>query len=112
RTSCFFFQAEDGIRDFHVTGVQTCALPISRQTGLMVVPEGGALFQHNMTMVVDGHTGIEHSLSVENIYDDVIQLWSQQKDVNYKIGRASCRERGQHCAHARTWRRKQEPSKR
>src|SRR5207302_2841134 len=25
-----FFQAEDGIRDFHVTGVQTCALPISR----------------------------------------------------------------------------------
>src|SRR5690606_39386153 len=25
---CFFFQAEDGIRDFHVTGVQTCALPI------------------------------------------------------------------------------------
>src|SRR5215475_15272076 len=30
----FFFQAEDGIRDFHVTGVQTCALPIS-------APEGG-----------------------------------------------------------------------
>src|SRR5690606_1001603 len=26
--SSFFFQAEDGIRDFHVTGVQTCALPI------------------------------------------------------------------------------------
>src|SRR5690606_39696154 len=25
----FFFQAEDGIRGFHVTGVQTCALPIS-----------------------------------------------------------------------------------
>src|SRR5690606_38367734 len=25
---CFFFQAEDGIRVFHVTGVQTCALPI------------------------------------------------------------------------------------
>src|SRR5690606_40165819 len=28
-TLSFFFQAEDGIRDFHVTGVQTCALPIS-----------------------------------------------------------------------------------
>src|SRR5256885_6000284 len=26
---CFFFQAEDGIRDYKVTGVQTCALPIS-----------------------------------------------------------------------------------
>src|SRR5690606_28414286 len=33
---CFFFQAEDGIRDFHVTGVQTCALPIS------FYPVGGA----------------------------------------------------------------------
>src|SRR5690606_29412392 len=29
RSIIFFFQAEDGIRDFHVTGVQTCALPIS-----------------------------------------------------------------------------------
>src|SRR5690606_40759464 len=29
RTGFFFFPAEDGIRDFHVTGVQTCALPIS-----------------------------------------------------------------------------------
>src|SRR5690606_39717148 len=28
----FFFQAEDGIRDFHVTGVQTCALPILNLT--------------------------------------------------------------------------------
>src|SRR6266487_4327559 len=28
----FFFQAEDGIRDGRVTGVQTCALPISRRT--------------------------------------------------------------------------------
>src|SRR5439155_10924625 len=32
-TSVFFFQAEDGIRDGHVTGVQTCALPISFQCG-------------------------------------------------------------------------------
>src|SRR5256885_6735143 len=29
---CFFFQAEDGIRDYKVTGVQTCALPISLLT--------------------------------------------------------------------------------
>src|SRR2546430_7472399 len=28
RSVCFFFQAEDGIRDLTVTGVQTCALPI------------------------------------------------------------------------------------
>src|SRR5215211_5293317 len=31
RTSFFFFQAEDGIRDHCVTGVQTCAVPISRR---------------------------------------------------------------------------------
>src|SRR5260370_29747043 len=35
----FFFQAEDGIRDSSVTGVQTCALPISRKgPGLFLVP--------------------------------------------------------------------------
>src|SRR5215510_12340768 len=32
----FFFQAEDGIRDGHVTGVQTCALPISEDDALAV----------------------------------------------------------------------------
>src|SRR5690606_16819849 len=32
----FFFQAEDGIRDFHVTGVQTCALPISAHRVVVV----------------------------------------------------------------------------
>src|SRR5256886_17434366 len=32
---CFFFQAEDGIRDLTVTGVQTCALPIYQQLALV-----------------------------------------------------------------------------
>src|SRR5690606_39589735 len=36
----FFFQAEDGIRDFHVTGVQTCALPISGQDGVLTLRIG------------------------------------------------------------------------
>ena len=31
KLSYFFFQAEDGIRDYKVTGVQTCALPIFRK---------------------------------------------------------------------------------
>ena len=44
---------------------------------MMVVPEGGSLFQHNMTMVADGHTGIEHSISVAKVYDDVLQFWPQ-----------------------------------
>src|SRR5690606_18708577 len=43
---CFFFQAEDGIRDFHVTGVQTCALPIFAAASAAVVanPEQFPLF--------------------------------------------------------------------
>jgi len=57
-------------------------LEAARQLGIMVVPEGGSLFQHNMTMVVDGHTGIEHSLPVERIYADVKQLWGAT-DVGY-----------------------------
>src|SRR3989454_2561213 len=35
----FFFQAEDGIRDYKVTGVQTCALPISYETFGLVVAQ-------------------------------------------------------------------------
>jgi len=48
-----------------------------RELGIMVVPEGGMKFQHNMTEIVDGHTTIEHSMTVKTIYDDVLQLWSQ-----------------------------------
>src|SRR2546430_7450342 len=42
---CFFFQAEDGIRDLTVTGVQTCALPISigAQRDRQIVPKGRQL---------------------------------------------------------------------
>src|SRR5256885_6291135 len=41
--SFFFFQAEDGIRDYKVTGVQTCALPISRLRSSLVVMLSEAL---------------------------------------------------------------------
>src|SRR5690606_40544045 len=43
----FFFQAEDGIRDFHVTGVQTCALPIYRgAAGRGLAPTKDATLSH------------------------------------------------------------------
>jgi Tol biopolymer transport system component/imidazolonepropionase-like amidohydrolase len=53
-----------------------------RELEMMIVPEGGSLLQHNLSMVVDGHTGIEHSIPVEHIYDDIKQLWSQS-NVGY-----------------------------
>ncbi len=49
------------------------------EMGIMVVPEGGAKFQANMSEIVDGHTGIEHALPVAEIYEDVRQLWSQTR---------------------------------
>ncbi|CAB0151877.1 Protein TolB [Pseudidiomarina piscicola] len=53
-----------------------------RELEMMVVPEGGSLLQHNLSMVADGHTTIEHSIPVAEIYDDIEQFW-QQTDVYY-----------------------------
>src|SRR2546429_6865225 len=47
----FFFQAEDGIRDLAVTGVQTCALPISLEEVQAIVDES-----HRMGLKVACHT--------------------------------------------------------
>ncbi|QEF97942.1 translocation protein TolB [Stieleria maiorica] len=50
-------------------------LAAARKLDMLVVPEGGSTFMHNMTMIVDGHTGIEHTLPVQTAYDDVMDLW-------------------------------------
>ena len=50
-------------------------LAAAREVGIMVVPEGGSLFEVNMTMVVDGHTTVEHTIPVPNAYADVHALW-------------------------------------
>src|SRR5439155_11630438 len=57
----FFFQAEDGIRDGHVTGVQTCALPISffpQPVGDVIVNgkriKERALLENHTHMLADG----------------------------------------------------------
>lgn len=43
--------------------------------GIMVVPEGGMKFQHNLNQLVDGHTSVEHAIPLAHVYDDVKQLW-------------------------------------
>src|SRR5262249_59341642 len=95
----FFFQAEDGIRDWSVTGVQTCALPIStpwrsdpdamaeriaawwdarRVPGATVTevtaPEGSGMSSETLLFTVEPKEGAAE---------------------RYEIGRASCRERGE-----------------
>ncbi|AWV08661.1 amidohydrolase family protein [Marilutibacter maris] len=49
----------------------------ARELGMLVVEEGGSTFHHNMTMILDGATSIEHNLPVAPLYKDVVQLWSQ-----------------------------------
>ena len=51
----------------------------ARELNMLVVPEGGSTFYHNMTMIMDGHTGIEHNIPVAPIYKDVKTLWGNSK---------------------------------
>src|SRR5207245_4138889 len=86
----FFFQAEDGIRDATVTGVQTCALPIFVKTNFL-----------------PGRTFVDD--------DDLVAqsaAWCAQKNGEVsqahrriQIGRASCRERVEMSGGARSYQR-------
>src|SRR5690606_39472913 len=92
-----FFQAEDGIRDFHVTGVQTCALPIC-------YPD----IEHHGAK--DGVTGSCHQLHMDASHSLLVDCGlfqgnetssdgraaTERLDIEFslatEIGRASCRE--------------------
>ncbi len=50
-------------------------LQAAREEEINVVPEGGSTFFTNMTMVIDGHTGVEHNIPVAPVYKDVLELW-------------------------------------
>ena len=54
----------------------------ARDLEILVVPEGGSFFYHNMSMVVDGHTGVEHNIPVVPLYKDVVNLWAATKAHN------------------------------
>ncbi|MGK7391646.1 MAG: amidohydrolase family protein [Candidatus Cyclobacteriaceae bacterium M2_1C_046] len=51
----------------------------AREENMLVVPEGGSTFYHNLTMIMDGHTGIEHNIPIAPVYKDVIELWSNSE---------------------------------
>ncbi len=48
----------------------------AKELEMLVVPEGGSFFFHNMSMILDGHTGIEHNVPVVPLYKDVRELWA------------------------------------
>src|SRR5205823_12033576 len=93
-------QAEDGIRDKLVTGVQTCALPIS-------VPQLYAILKQFRSSCIRPECAIVQDAGGAELLQDRVELWNgldqdaappvqpfQRIGVGLgKIGRASCRER-------------------
>src|SRR5690606_22313928 len=103
-----FFQAEDGIRDFHVTGVQTCALPISRLAsalpGYGIAMERGGIRQNGrlprmIRMAMDVEAVMRAALVEAGYGPDAvgsalprIMRILQAEDVRLEVGRPLSRK--------------------
>src|SRR5256885_13255628 len=90
RSCFFFFQAEDGIRDYKVTGVQTCALPIfgAQKSAEGCVRHGAApLANRSGACTLRLQTAPEYLLACYHIPP------ASGDEAACEIGRASCRER-------------------
>src|SRR5256885_4334162 len=91
RCLVFFFQAEDGIRDYKVTGVQTCALPIWLLTEEAAIPGRGKQ-KHTLAAA----TLAKDLLTFRDLDrpDDLqVRIELAAGAMVFQIGRASCRER-------------------
>src|SRR5699024_12051400 len=82
-SSDFFFQAEDGIRDRNVTGVQTCALPILMRDSIPGSQEG----RKKVKQIYGKINGKKKPVPIGELNLDMGNVLIEE------IGRASCRER-------------------
>src|SRR5437879_11961924 len=83
---CFFFQAEDGIRDTSVTGVQTCALPIYRQLSPRKIDDGPLAARERRFKILDYDSG-----ELARIYVDAQRARrEQQRSEERRVGK-ECR---------------------
>src|SRR5690606_40782094 len=92
--SVLFFQAEDGIRDLHVTGVQTCALPISpvptpEQPVAEPLPTAAILAAQSPTPKPKAGAGVD---TADRAAASSLRVPAERLDELMEIGRASCRE--------------------
>src|SRR5688572_31020878 len=83
----FFFQAEDGIRDLTVTGVQTCALPIFGHGRDVLAVEAVEQRLHLLAV------RLGESLLGELVRRVLVLADPLELGLDAEIGRASCRER-------------------
>src|SRR5207244_8248692 len=93
----FFFQAEDGIRDDLVTGVQTCALPISSSARRARGGGRGISYETSHAQRISSTTCTGPSARISPL--PTASKWFRNayfgSAVSKQIGRASCRERGE-----------------
>src|SRR5262249_59543656 len=87
----FFFQAEDGIRDWSVTGVQTCALPISHRAAEARFPLAAEQGVMGALDILEGEAGFGRAMGDGPDWDRALATLGE---TFHEIGRASCRERG------------------
>src|SRR5688500_20283587 len=96
---CFFFQAEDGIRDYKVTGVQTCALPIYVRPLRQITGEA----EFNEVFLTDVRIPDSQRLGAEGEGWRVANATLNNERVSIG-GHDSSREDGMIGVVARTWR--------
>src|SRR5947209_14032450 len=97
RHRVFFFQAEDGIRDIRVTGVQTCALPILGTPVPRTAPLLASAPAHARGVDAAERTELSarnNGAVASRIYVYPIDCMAAMRQLHEQIGRASCRERG------------------
>src|SRR5207249_9241061 len=91
---CFFFQAEDGIRDRNVTGVQTCALPISEGYQRFILRDG-----ETASRPVDPEAGGPDAEQVVERLAASCEEVHEQRSANFAVPESRSEERrvGKEC---------------
>src|SRR3712207_8284123 len=90
----FFFQAEDGIRDIGVTGVQTCALPISARAVIERIPSIFDIAPLGFTQSANDRLG-NLGLDSRHFHDDIfgiVAFMIKTRSEERRVGK-ECRSR-------------------